>query len=200
MSFAGPILTESKSCSSSRSSSTARNIYDPIDLHKLGFTYYSIRTDPWLDTYHRRRRIYRFPSVRELSRARARRALHGQLLDRRQANIGAFLKNPRFRFIDHNVSRYIEVPEPLDLSCISLRRQVRWIIWNCRFRLLKVGALGTHNALGLAKAKGAVFLLASTSEVYGDPLVRPQTEEYWGNVNPIGPRGVYDEANVSPRR
>jgi dTDP-glucose 4,6-dehydratase len=59
---------------------------------------------------------------------------------------------------------------------------------------LKVGAMGTHNALGLAKAKGAVFLLASTSEVYGDPLVRPQSEEYWGNVNPIGPRGVYDEA------
>ena len=66
--------------------------------------------------------------------------------------------------------------------------------WSCPIQTLKVGALGTHNALGLAKAKGARFLLASTSEVYGDPLVHPQPETYWGNVNPVGPRGVYDEA------
>jgi dTDP-glucose 4,6-dehydratase len=111
-----------------------------------------------------------------------------------KANIGAFLKNPRFRFIDHNVSRYIEVPEPLDyvLHFASPASPVDYL--ELPIPTLKVGALGTHNALGLAKAKGAVFLLASTSEVYGDPLVRPQSEDYWGNVNPIGPRGVYDEA------
>jgi dTDP-glucose 4,6-dehydratase len=109
-------------------------------------------------------------------------------------NIAAFLKNPRFRFIDHNVSRYIEVPEPLDyiLHFASPASPVDYL--ELPIPTLKVGALGTHNTLGLAKAKNAVYLLASTSEVYGDPLVRPQSEEYWGNVNPIGPRGVYDEA------
>jgi dTDP-glucose 4,6-dehydratase len=109
-------------------------------------------------------------------------------------NIAPFLKNPRFRFIDHNVSRYIEVPEPLDfiLHFASPASPVDYL--ELPIPTLKVGALGTHNTLGLAKAKDAVFLLASTSEVYGDPLVRPQNEDYWGNVNPIGPRGVYDEA------
>ena len=109
-------------------------------------------------------------------------------------NIAPFLKSPRFRFIDHNVSRYIEVPEPLDfiLHFASPASPVDYL--ELPIPTLKVGALGTHNTLGLAKAKDAVFLLASTSEVYGDPLVRPQTEDYWGNVNPIGPRGVYDEA------
>ncbi|MGH7810777.1 MAG: UDP-glucuronic acid decarboxylase family protein, partial [Candidatus Binatia bacterium] len=109
-------------------------------------------------------------------------------------NIGPFLKNPRFRFIDHNISRYIEVQEPLDyiLHFASPASPVDYL--ELPIPTLKVGALGTHNTLGLAKAKNAVYLLASTSEVYGDPLVRPQNEEYWGNVNPIGPRGVYDEA------
>ena len=109
-------------------------------------------------------------------------------------NIGPFLKNPRFRFIDHNVSRYIEVPEPVDfvLHFASPASPVDYL--ELPIPTLKVGALGTHNTLGLAKAKGATYLLASTSEVYGDPLVRPQSEDYWGNVNPIGPRGVYDEA------
>jgi dTDP-glucose 4,6-dehydratase len=109
-------------------------------------------------------------------------------------NIEAFLKNPRFRFIDHNVSRYIEVQEPLDyvLHFASPASPVDYL--ELPIPTLKVGALGTHNTLGLAKAKQAIYLLASTSEVYGDPLVRPQNEEYWGNVNPIGPRGVYDEA------
>jgi dTDP-glucose 4,6-dehydratase len=109
-------------------------------------------------------------------------------------NIGRFLKNSRFRFIDHNVSRYIEVQEPLDfiLHFASPASPVDYL--ELPIPTLKVGALGTHNTLGLAKAKDAVFLLASTSEVYGDPLVRPQPEDYWGNVNPIGPRGVYDEA------
>ena len=103
-------------------------------------------------------------------------------------NIGQFLKNPRFRFIDHNVSRYIEVQEPLDfiLHFASPASPVDYL--ELPIPTLKVGALGTHNTLGLAKAKDAVFLLASTSEVYGDPLVRPQPEDYWGNVNPIGPR------------
>jgi dTDP-glucose 4,6-dehydratase len=111
-----------------------------------------------------------------------------------KANIGQFLGNPRFRFIDHNVSRYIEVPEPLDyvLHFASPASPVDYL--ELPIPTLKVGALGTHNTLGLAKAKNSVYLLASTSEVYGDPLVRPQSEEYWGNVNPIGPRGVYDEA------
>jgi dTDP-glucose 4,6-dehydratase len=109
-------------------------------------------------------------------------------------NIATFLNNPRFRFIDHNVSRYIEVEEPLDyiLHFASPASPVDYL--ELPIPTLKVGALGTHNTLGLAKAKNAIYLLASTSEVYGDPLVRPQSEEYWGNVNPIGPRGVYDEA------
>jgi dTDP-glucose 4,6-dehydratase len=111
-----------------------------------------------------------------------------------KANIGPFLKNSRFRFIDHNVSRYIEIPEPLDyvLHFASPASPVDYL--ELPIPTLKVGALGTHNTLGLAKAKNAVYFLASTSEVYGDPLVRPQSEDYWGNVNPIGPRGVYDEA------
>jgi dTDP-glucose 4,6-dehydratase len=109
-------------------------------------------------------------------------------------NIEPFLKNPRFRFVDHNVSRYIAIPEPLDyiLHFASPASPVDYL--ELPIPTLKVGALGTHNTLGLALAKNAVYLLASTSEVYGDPLVRPQSEEYWGNVNPIGPRGVYDEA------
>ena len=111
-----------------------------------------------------------------------------------QENIAPFLKNPRFRFIDHNVSRYIELQEPLDfiLHFASPASPVDYL--ELPIPTLKVGALGTHNTLGLAKSKNAIYLLASTSEVYGDPLVRPQNEEYWGNVNPIGPRGVYDEA------
>jgi len=109
-------------------------------------------------------------------------------------NIAGFAANPRFTFMDHNVSRYIKVEPPLDyvLHFASPASPVDYL--ELPIPTLKVGSLGTHNALGLAKAKNAVFLLASTSEVYGDPLVRPQNEEYWGNVNPVGPRGVYDEA------
>ena len=109
-------------------------------------------------------------------------------------NVTGFAANPGFTFVDHNVSRYIEVQEPLDyvLHFASPASPVDYL--ELPIPTLKVGALGTHNTLGLAKAKKAVYLLASTSEVYGDPLVRPQSEEYWGNVNPIGPRGVYDEA------
>src|SRR5205814_2475497 len=109
-------------------------------------------------------------------------------------NVAAFASNPRFRFIDHNVSNYVEVDGPLDmvLHFASPASPVDYL--EMPIQTLKVGSLGTHKALGLAKAKGATFLLASTSEVYGDPLVHPQKESYWGNVNPVGPRGVYDEA------
>ena len=104
------------------------------------------------------------------------------------------IKSDNFRFINHNVSEFIKLDGGLDyiLHFASPASPIDYL--ELPIQTLKVGALGTHNALGLAKAKNAVFLLASTSEVYGDPLVHPQPEEYWGNVNPIGPRGVYDEA------
>jgi dTDP-glucose 4,6-dehydratase len=99
-----------------------------------------------------------------------------------------------FVFLKHNVTNYISVEGPLDyiLHFASPASPIDYL--KLPIQTLKVGSLGTHNALGLAKAKGARFLLASTSEVYGDPLVHPQREDYWGNVNPVGPRGVYDEA------
>jgi dTDP-glucose 4,6-dehydratase len=100
----------------------------------------------------------------------------------------------RFKFIKHDVTDYIYIEGPLDavIHLASLPSPVDYL--NYPIQTLKVGALGTHKALGLAKAKGARLLLASTSEVYGDPLVHPQSEDYWGNVNPVGPRGVYDES------
>jgi dTDP-glucose 4,6-dehydratase len=109
-------------------------------------------------------------------------------------NIAHLRGDSRFRFVHHNVSTYISVDEPLDyvFHFASPASPVDYL--QLPIPTLKVGALGTHNALGLAKAKGAKFFLASTSEVYGDPEVHPQPETYWGNVNPIGPRGVYDEA------
>jgi dTDP-glucose 4,6-dehydratase len=109
-------------------------------------------------------------------------------------NISHLAGHERFLFIRHNVTDYIYVEGPLDavLHLASLPSPVDYL--NYPIQTLKVGALGTHKALGLAKAKGACFLLASTSEVYGDPLVHPQPEDYWGNVNPVGPRGVYDES------
>lgn len=104
------------------------------------------------------------------------------------------IKSEKFQFVEHNISEYIELDGELDyiLHFASPASPIDYL--ELPIQTLKVGALGTHNALGLAKAKKAVFFLASTSEVYGDPLVHPQPEEYWGNVNPIGPRGVYDEA------
>jgi dTDP-glucose 4,6-dehydratase len=109
-------------------------------------------------------------------------------------NIAHLFKNRRFLFIEQDVTTYIYVKGPLDaiLHFASPASPVDYL--ELPIPTLKVGSLGTHKALGLAKEKGARFLLASTSEVYGDPLVHPQHEEYWGNVNPIGPRGVYDEA------
>jgi dTDP-glucose 4,6-dehydratase len=109
------------------------------------------------------------------------------------ANI-AHIKNRPFEFIKHNVTNYINVDGPVDyvLHWASPASPIDYL--ELPIPTLKVGALGTHNALGLAKAKGAAFVIASTSEVYGDPLEHPQRETYWGNVNPVGPRGVYDEA------
>jgi dTDP-glucose 4,6-dehydratase len=109
-------------------------------------------------------------------------------------NISHLAGNPRFLFIKHDVTNYIFVEGKVDaiLHFASPASPVDYL--NYPIQTLKVGSLGTHKALGLAKEKEARFLLASTSEVYGDPLLHPQTEDYWGNVNPIGPRGVYDEA------
>jgi dTDP-glucose 4,6-dehydratase len=109
-------------------------------------------------------------------------------------NIAHLIGNERFLFVKHNVTNYIYIKGPLDaiLHFASPASPIDYL--ELPIQTLKVGALGTHNALGLAMAKGARFLLASTSEVYGDPLVHPQPETYWGNVNPVGPRGVYDEA------
>ena len=110
------------------------------------------------------------------------------------ANIGQNMANKKFSFVKHNVSEYVNVDGPLDyvLHFASPASPVDYL--NYPIQTLKVGSLGTHNTLGLALAKKAKYLLASTSEVYGDPLVSPQKEDYWGNVNPVGPRGVYDEA------
>jgi len=109
-------------------------------------------------------------------------------------NISHLIGSERFSFIKHDVTEYIFISSPLDaiLHFASPASPVDYLEYP--IQTLKVGSLGTHKALGLAKEKGARFLLASTSEVYGDPEEHPQAEEYWGNVNPIGPRGVYDEA------
>src|SRR5215204_2656024 len=110
------------------------------------------------------------------------------------SNIEPLFGRPGFTFVEHDVSTYVWVPGPVDavLHFASPASPVDYL--EMPIQTLKVGSLGTHNCLGLSKAKGARFLLASTSEVYGDPQVHPQTEEYWGHVNPVGPRGVYDES------
>lgn len=109
-------------------------------------------------------------------------------------NIAQLIKEKNFVYVKHNVTQYINIKGRLDyvLHFASPASPIDYLKYP--IQTLKVGSLGTHNALGLAKEKKAAFLLASTSEIYGDPLVNPQTETYWGNVNPIGPRGVYDEA------
>ncbi len=109
-------------------------------------------------------------------------------------NVAHLQDHPHFRFLEHNVSEPIAVPGPVDniLHFASPASPADYLAHP--IATLKVGSLGTHNALGLARAKNARFLLASTSEVYGDPDIHPQREDYWGNVNPIGPRGCYDEA------
>ncbi|MGQ9644356.1 MAG: UDP-glucuronic acid decarboxylase family protein [Ignavibacterium sp.] len=109
-------------------------------------------------------------------------------------NIAHLFGNDNFTFVKHDVTNFIHVPGKVDyiLHFASPASPIDYL--KLPIQTLKVGSLGTHKALGLAKEKNAVFLLASTSEVYGDPLVHPQNEDYWGNVNPVGPRGVYDEA------
>lgn len=112
-------------------------------------------------------------------------------------NIEPLMNHPRFRFMEHDVSTFIDLPADVGpvaaiLHFASPASPIDYL--KLPIQTLKVGSLGTHNALGLAVKHGARFLLASTSEVYGDPLIHPQSESYWGNVNPIGPRGVYDEA------
>jgi dTDP-glucose 4,6-dehydratase len=109
-------------------------------------------------------------------------------------NIEHLFQLPNFQFYHHDVSRFVHVPGDLHyiLHFASPASPVDYVKWP--IQTMKVGSLGTHNCLGLAKAKNARILVASTSEVYGDPLVHPQTEEYWGNVNPVGPRSMYDEA------
>ncbi|MEP7374162.1 MAG: UDP-glucuronic acid decarboxylase family protein [Chitinophagaceae bacterium] len=109
-------------------------------------------------------------------------------------NIEHLFKLEQFEFYHHDITKFIHVPGDLDyiLHFASPASPIDYL--KIPIQTLKVGAMGTHNCLGLAKAKNATMLVASTSEVYGDPLVHPQTEEYWGNVNPVGPRGVYDEA------
>ncbi len=116
------------------------------------------------------------------------------LITGRVENIAHLMGNPKFSFVKYNVCDYLHIDGPLDgiLHFASPASPQDYL--EMPIATLKVGALGTHKALGLAKAKGARLLLASTSEVYGDPLVNPQPESYWGNVNPISPRGVYDEA------
>ncbi|MBI4563126.1 MAG: SDR family oxidoreductase [Planctomycetes bacterium] len=112
----------------------------------------------------------------------------------RRENLAHLASQPRFRLMEHNISQPVDIEGPVDrvLHFASPASPADYL--NLKIQTLKVGSLGTLHGLGLAKAKGARFLLASTSEVYGDPLVHPQREDYWGNVNPVGPRGVYDEA------
>jgi dTDP-glucose 4,6-dehydratase len=109
-------------------------------------------------------------------------------------NIAHLIGEPRFRFVQHDVTTFVYVEGPLDgvLHFASPASPIDYL--ELPIQTLKVGSLGTHKTLGLAKAKGARYFLASTSEVYGDPQVHPQPESYWGHVNPVGPRGVYDEA------
>jgi dTDP-glucose 4,6-dehydratase len=116
------------------------------------------------------------------------------LLTGRLENVKPLLEREDFQFLEHDVSKPFEIEGPVDfiLNFASPASPIDYL--ELPIQTLKVGSLGTHNALGLAKAKGARFLLASTSEVYGDPQEHPQKESYWGNVNPVGPRGVYDEA------
>ena len=110
------------------------------------------------------------------------------------ANLAHLRQDDRFRMVEHDVSEHLDVDGPVDLV-LHLASPASPIDFpTIPIKIVKVGTLGTHNLLGLAIAKGARFLLASTSEVYGDPLIHPQPESYWGNVNPIGPRGCYDEA------
>ena len=149
---------------------------------------------PTTSRHHRRRRVHRLAPRRDPARSRLLGRRHRQPADRRPRQHRAPARTATSQFIKHDVTNYIYVDGPVDyvLHWASPASPIDYL--ELPIPTLKVGALGTHKALGLAKAKGARFVLASTSEVYGDPLEHPQKETYWGNVNPIGPRGVYDEA------
>ena len=181
-----------------------RNLYDPDVMRQHGFTYLP-------DRAHARADRASGGSVSRMLITGGAGFIGSHLCERFLAeghdvicidnfltgtpdNIAHLFANPRFTFIQQDVTTYIYVKGPLDaiLHFASPASPVDYL--ELPIQTLKVGSLGTHKALGLAKEKGARFLLASTSECYGDPLVHPQTEDYWGNVNPIGPRGVYDEA------
>jgi dTDP-glucose 4,6-dehydratase len=129
-----------------------------------------------------------------LVRGGARVTAIDNLITGNAANLAHLIGEPGFRLVSYDITNFLHVAEDTDfiLHFASPASPVDYLRWP--IQTLKVGSLGTHKALGLARAKGARLLLASTSEVYGDPLVNPQPETYWGNVNPIGPRGVYDEA------
>ena len=116
------------------------------------------------------------------------------LLTGSKENIQHLIGNPKFKFINHDITNFIDIPESVDYILHFASPASPLDYHQLPIQTLKVGSLGTHNSLGLAKVKQARFLLASTSEVYGDPQMHPQKEDYWGNVNPVGPRGVYDEA------
>ena len=116
------------------------------------------------------------------------------LVTGRLSNIDHLLSSDRFQFLHHDVTKYIDIQEKVDYILHFASPASPNDYLDMPIQTLKAGSLGTHNLLGLAKENKAIFMIASTSEVYGDPLVHPQDENYWGNVNPIGPRGVYDEA------
>src|SRR3990172_7349979 len=129
-----------------------------------------------------------------LRQAGARVTVLDNLITGRPDNLDHLLGDPHFRLVHHDVTEFIHIPGQVDfvINFASPASPIDYLKWP--IHTLNVGAMGTHKGLGLALAKNATFFLASTSEVYGDPLVNPQPETYWGNVNPIGPRGVYDEA------
>jgi dTDP-glucose 4,6-dehydratase len=116
------------------------------------------------------------------------------LVTGKEENIAALMIDRRFTFIYHDVSNHVVIPGDVDAVMHLASPASPKDFTEIPIKILKVGSLGTHNLLGLARARGARFFLASTSEVYGDPVVHPQVETYWGNVNPVGPRGAYDEA------
>ena len=146
------------------------------------------------DGHHRRGGVRRLAPLRAVPGRGARGRLRRQPADRPPAEHRPPARQPRFTFLEHNISEPLHLDGPVDnvLHFASPASPADYLAHP--IPTLKVGSLGTHNALGLAKAKDARFLLASTSEVYGDPEVHPQREDYWGHVNPIGPRGCYDEA------
>ena len=192
-----------------------RNLYEPENMAAAGFRYVSIGRPEGIPEvqpqavaaaarrgrarepsgHHRRRRLPRLAPLRARARRGARGRLRRQPADRPAREHQAPSRTgTTSTFLEHDVSKPFEIEGPVDfiLHFASPASPIDYL--ELPIQTLKVGSLGTHNALGLAKAKGARFLLASTSEVYGDPQEHPQKESYWGNVNPVGPRGVYDEA------